>query len=293
MADSDKSQDPSMEDILASIRKIIDEDDKKAGGAGTQLDANAAPGSGDVDDEDDVLELEEIVEDDDAAAADADDEPLDLTEIVEEDEPLDLTEVVEDEPESGQSAANDDGSESIEATTTDPEPEATREPQAATEPEPGPEPEPEREPEAVPEPEAGAEPEPADDEMPDAQASDDAAADDMTHVPQDARDAVVAPAVPEDEPAPAASEEESMSNDGLMSDNARNSAAAALGSLAKASERDPLEDIPRGRPVEDLVMEQLTPMLSAWLDEHLPSIVERIVEREVRYLSRRLGATDD
>jgi cell pole-organizing protein PopZ len=39
-------------------------------------------------------------------------------------------------------------------------------------------------------------------------------------------------------------------------------------------------------------MEQLKPMLSTWLDEHLPAIVERIVEREVRYLSRRLESDD-
>jgi hypothetical protein len=39
--------------------------------------------------------------------------------------------------------------------------------------------------------------------------------------------------------------------------------------------------------VEELVMEALKPMMSEWLNEHLPAIVERIVEREVRYLSRR------
>jgi hypothetical protein len=47
--------------------------------------------------------------------------------------------------------------------------------------------------------------------------------------------------------------------------------------------------VPRGRPVEDLVMELLRPMLRDWLDRNLPTIVERIVEREVRYLSRRRG----
>ena len=80
--------------------------------------------------------------------------------------------------------------------------------------------------------------------------------------------------------------------DGLMSDSARSSAAAALGSLARVSDRGPLDGVPRGRPVEQLVMEQLRPMLSQWLDEHLPGVVERIVEREVRYLSRRLEGDD-
>ena len=84
----------------------------------------------------------------------------------------------------------------------------------------------------------------------------------------------------------------SSNRDRLVSDAAMSSAAAALGNLARASERDPLSGVPQGRPVEELVMELLRPMLREWLDEHLPAVVERIVEREVRYLSRRLGGDD-
>ena len=94
------------------------------------------------------------------------------------------------------------------------------------------------------------------------------------------------------EDVPASAAEDAATGDGLMSDAARSSAIAALGLLTRASDRDPLDGVPRGRPVEDLVMEQLKPMLSRWLDEHLPGIVERIVEREVRYLSRRLEGGD-
>ena len=87
--------------------------------------------------------------------------------------------------------------------------------------------------------------------------------------------------------------EETMANtpnkddDRLMSRDTATSAASSLSSLARASEPDPLHGIPKGRPIEELVMEALKPMLSEWLNEHLPAIVERIVEREVRYLSRR------
>ena len=77
------------------------------------------------------------------------------------------------------------------------------------------------------------------------------------------------------------------SDERLMSQTAATSAASALSSLVQASDPDPLRDVPKGRPVEDLAMELLKPMLREWLDEHLPAIVERIVEREVRYLSRR------
>jgi len=75
--------------------------------------------------------------------------------------------------------------------------------------------------------------------------------------------------------------------DRLVSAQTATSAASALSSLARASDPDPLHGIPKGRPVEALVMDALKPMLSEWLNEHLPAIVERIVEREVRYLARR------
>lgn len=87
--------------------------------------------------------------------------------------------------------------------------------------------------------------------------------------------------------------EETMANkpdendDRLMSRDTATSAATKLSSLARASDPDPLHGVPKGRPVEELVMDALKPMMSEWLNEHLPAIVERIVEREVRYLSRR------
>lgn len=39
-----------------------------------------------------------------------------------------------------------------------------------------------------------------------------------------------------------------------------------------------------GSSVEDLVMEALKPMLKQWLDTNLPTIVERIVEKEIKKL---------
>ena len=42
-----------------------------------------------------------------------------------------------------------------------------------------------------------------------------------------------------------------------------------------------------GKTVEDLVKETLRPMLKEWLDQNLPQIVERYVEREIVRLTRR------
>jgi cell pole-organizing protein PopZ len=41
-----------------------------------------------------------------------------------------------------------------------------------------------------------------------------------------------------------------------------------------------------GRTLEDLVVEMLRPMLTDWMDQHLPSIVERLVKAEIERVSR-------
>ena len=40
------------------------------------------------------------------------------------------------------------------------------------------------------------------------------------------------------------------------------------------------------RTLEDLVKEMLRPMLKSWLDDNLPSLVERIVRAEIERVSR-------
>lgn len=49
--------------------------------------------------------------------------------------------------------------------------------------------------------------------------------------------------------------------------------------------------IPPGRAevLEEMVAEQIAPIVREWLEEHLPSIVARVVEREVRDLMGRRG----
>jgi uncharacterized protein len=41
-----------------------------------------------------------------------------------------------------------------------------------------------------------------------------------------------------------------------------------------------------GKTLEDLIREMLRPMLKAWLDENLPTVVERLVAREIARLAR-------
>jgi hypothetical protein len=72
---------------------------------------------------------------------------------------------------------------------------------------------------------------------------------------------------------------ESASNPGrLVSDAVSQATAASFARLA---------DLPRGarsdgeRSLEDVVHETLRPLLQAWLDEHLPALVERLVQAEI------------
>ena len=76
-------------------------------------------------------------------------------------------------------------------------------------------------------------------------------------------------------PAPVAHEE------ALVSDSSAWAAASAFGNLSAAIAL-PAE----GRTLEDLTRELLRPLLKAWLDEHLPRIVEAKVAEEVERIAR-------
>ena len=75
----------------------------------------------------------------------------------------------------------------------------------------------------------------------------------------------------------------------LVSSNAAAVSAAAFSKLARAAapaaNEGPLQI--SGLTVEQLLMSMLEPMLKDWFDKNLPSVVERIVEEEVKKLVRR------
>lgn len=78
--------------------------------------------------------------------------------------------------------------------------------------------------------------------------------------------------------------------EGLVSDQAAQAAIAALKPIVESGTKDysiphiPSSSLRNGNTVEDLLLEALKPMLKAWLDEHLPFIVQKIVEKEVKRL---------
>lgn len=257
MADAKPVNDPSMDDILASIRKIISEDESRAGekdqgGGAFGLPPNLSPraesrGAAAVADGDDVLLLTELV----------DDEP-----------PARAAPVVS--PASLRQAAS-----RVEPSVLRPEPAAKAEPPRA---------EPMR------------------------------AAASVAAMPLDAPQPFVPPpSAPAAIVPPASPAAVSASKGPTMSDNpytratpgagdqplvggaAVGSAVSAFDRLAKAVEAatppaasvSPGPVVPAGRTMEDIVKDMLRPMVQDWLDKNLPTLVERMVEREIVRLTRR------
>ncbi len=62
-------------------------------------------------------------------------------------------------------------------------------------------------------------------------------------------------------------------------------AAAQVLKAVKTSKSDNNLSFRSGTTIEDLVLEAMKPMLKEWLDSNLTSLVERVVEREIKKLS--------
>ncbi|HVM97827.1 MAG TPA: DUF2497 domain-containing protein [Candidatus Acidoferrales bacterium] len=69
---------------------------------------------------------------------------------------------------------------------------------------------------------------------------------------------------------------------GILSSQATSAITNAFGALAR--ERD--VSVGGGASLEELVTQMMRPMLAAWLEEHLPEIVERVVQQEVERAAR-------
>jgi cell pole-organizing protein PopZ len=69
---------------------------------------------------------------------------------------------------------------------------------------------------------------------------------------------------------------------GLLSEDATNAAATSIGALVRSISADRSVAISRGGiTIEDIVRDEIRPLVKAWLDTHLPSLVERLVRSEI------------
>lgn len=80
----------------------------------------------------------------------------------------------------------------------------------------------------------------------------------------------------------------------IVSESTTAATATVIGELTRAMEEqtNKLKLGPGEETISDMVREMLRPMLREWLDENLPGIVERIVRREIQKLVDRAEADD-
>lgn len=236
-----QAQEPSMEEILASIRRIIADED---GAAKPKAEAKPAPPPAPEPEPEPEPVSDTVSEDDldklfaDSAAEEPEPEPepaMDEAEPEEEDEDeevLELTpELAEDPPlVEGIADGGDLAFEEIDA-EFDAEPE--------------------------PEPEPAPPPKPA---------------------PEPVRMAAPPPPPPPPRPAPPPVEPDPMER--LVSDTTDQVVSQAFNQLAMTVLSS------NARTLEDLVQDMLRPMLKGWLDQNLPTMVERLVRAEIERVSR-------
>lgn len=97
--------------------------------------------------------------------------------------------------------------------------------------------------------------------------------------------APAAAVIPEEPPAPAAAPRsepapQPVDMASLLSDQASSAVTSAFGQLANTVLNN------NARTLEDLVKDMLKPMLKTWLDDNLPSMVERLVRAEIERVAR-------
>ena len=73
---------------------------------------------------------------------------------------------------------------------------------------------------------------------------------------------------------------------GLLAPDSAAAAAASVGALLRTLSSERTTQVHRGGPtIEDLVREELRPLLKVWLDQYLPPMVERLVRQEIERLA--------
>jgi cell pole-organizing protein PopZ len=81
---------------------------------------------------------------------------------------------------------------------------------------------------------------------------------------------------------------ETRSEEGLVAPDTVASAQSAIGNLVRTLAAERVVPVQRGGlTIEDLVREELRPLLKAWLDQHLPPLVEKLVQVEIERVVNR------
>jgi uncharacterized protein len=83
-----------------------------------------------------------------------------------------------------------------------------------------------------------------------------------------------------------ANDDNVVSKDSLISAETAAQSIAAIKRLIKKVEHPVVDEasIEKDNALEEIAVETLKPLIKDWLDKHLPSIVEKVVEKEVKNL---------
>ena len=73
--------------------------------------------------------------------------------------------------------------------------------------------------------------------------------------------------------------------DSMLTDKAQVAAYGAFSKLAQKAKIEKGSEI----TVEDIVREEIRPMLRSWVDRHFPPLVERLLQQELDKIARRVG----
>jgi cell pole-organizing protein PopZ len=75
----------------------------------------------------------------------------------------------------------------------------------------------------------------------------------------------------------------------LISDKTTDAAASSIGALVRSMTTEKSVAISKSGSVtiEDIVREEIRPLLKAWLDSHLATLVERVVRSEIERVINR------
>jgi cell pole-organizing protein PopZ len=77
-------------------------------------------------------------------------------------------------------------------------------------------------------------------------------------------------------------------NNGLLAADTAALASHAIGNLVRTIAAERVVPVQRGGlTIEDVVREELRPLLKSWLDTHLPPLVEKLVQVEIERVVNR------
>ena len=252
MSTQPKDQEPSMEEILSSIRRIIADEETEeskpddevelasADAERVEFDALETLDDDEDDDADDVLELTSVVEEG-AGVVDLNADTSDVVAVEAVESPID----------------EDDDDDDVELSRI-------------------------HEVKAV------------DEDLPEVEVADDADMMDIELTPvqddePDLRPVSTTNALFSQEDQPAVSTKKAESET-LLSTGTASTTTGAFAKLSKAFRPTPVEESVAdgaGRTVEQFIEDMARPMLKEWLDENMPAIVERLVQKEIQKIARR------